>query len=135
MITFLANVLVEDPNIFEIVKGLRDCQNATEKILKKQRDEQIFAHQREIEDYTRSLSESELAHTVVLAKIQHEKKMKEIDKNIVDQLDVAVQEQQQTLCQLKVPGFYETSDSKSVITQMHLLSFLLRLQKLLETYR
>lgn len=103
--------------------------------MKKQRDEQIFAHQREIEDYTRTLSESELAHTVVLAKIQHEKKMREIDKNIVDQLDIAVQEQQQTLCQLKVPGFYETSDSKSVITQMHLLSFLLRLQKLLETYK
>lgn len=115
------------------MKGLKDCQNATEKILKQKRDEQILLHQKEIENYTRSLSENELAHTVSLAKQQHEKKMKEIDRNIVDQLDGAVLEQQQTLLALQMPGFYESSDTKIIITQMHLFSFLLRLQKLLET--
>lgn len=132
---FSANVLVEDPNIFEIVKGLIDCQKCHEKILKQQRDEQILIHQREIEEYTRCLEESELAHTVALAKIQHEKKMREIDRNIVDQLDLAVKEQQQTLFALKVPGFYETLDSKTIVTQMHLFKFLIRLQKSLESYK
>ena len=112
-----------------------DCQKCHEKILKQQRDEQILAHQKEIEEYTRTLEESELAHTVALTKIQHEKKMKQFDKNIVDQLDMAVKEQQQTLYALKIPGFYETQDNKTIITQMHLLKFLIRLQKSLESYK
>lgn len=93
-----------------------------------------MVHQREIEEYTRALDESELAHTVALTKIQHEKKMREIDKNIVDQLDNGVKEQQQTLLALEIPGFYETQDSKTIVTQMHLLKFLIRLQKSLESY-
>lgn len=125
---------MEDPNIFKIINGLIDIQNCQEKILKQQRDEQILAHQKEIEEYTRTLDESELAHTVALTKIQHEKKMREIDRNIVDQLDAAVKEQQQTLFQLKIPGFYETQDQKTIITQMYLLKFLIKLQNSLESY-
>lgn len=128
-------MLVEDPNIFEIVLGLRDLQNSTEKLLKKQRDDEILKQQQEIENYTRTLSESELAHTVALAKIQHQKMIKQIDKEIVDQLDASVKEQQQTLASLQIPGFYETSDSKCIVTQMHLMSFLLKLQKMLETQK
>lgn len=91
-------------------------------------------HQKEIENYTRSLSESELAHTIHLARMQHEKKMKEIDRSIVLSLDEAVLEQQSTLFALQIPGFYESSDTKILTTQMHLFSFLLRLQKLLESH-
>lgn len=130
---FSANILVTDENILEIVKGLRECQNATEKILRQQRDEQIFANQREIEEYTRALSESELAHTVPLVKIQHEKKLKEVELSILQQLDNAVKEQQQTLFALSIPGFYETVDPKEIITQMHLINFILKIQKNLES--
>lgn len=106
------------------MKGLMECQNCHEKILKQQRD------QRELEEYQ---DESELDHTVALAaKIQHEKKMKEIDKNIIDQLDNGVNEQQALLALLIPWGFYETQDNKQILTQMHLVKFLIRLQKSLE---
>lgn len=131
----LANILVEDENIFEIIKGLKDCQNATERILKQQRNDQVSVHEKEIEEYTKVLNETELAHTVSLARVQHEKKMREIDKLIIQQLDDSVREQQQTLFALKVPGFHESMDTKVITIQMHLFSFLLRLQKLLEAQK
>lgn len=129
----LANSLVKDANIFEIVKGLKEYQNATEKMLKQQRDDKILANQREIEEYTRSLCESELAHTVTLVKMQHEKMLREIDLNIIQQLDDAVKEQQETLLALNIPGFYDTSDPKAIITQMHLINFILKIQRLLDS--
>lgn len=81
------------------------------------------------------MSETELAHTVALAQVQHEKKMQEIDKLIIQQLDNSVREQQQTLFALKVPGFFESKDAKVITTQMHLFSFILRLQKLIEAQK
>lgn len=126
---FSANILIEDPNIFEIIKGLIDCQNATEKNLQEYRNNHISLYQREIENYTRTLDESELAHTVALAKLQHEKKMREIDKDIVLQLDEAVKEQQQTLYTLKIPGFFVTTERILIETQMHLFNFLKELLK------
>lgn len=102
------------------------------------RNNQILLYQREIEGYTRTLDETELTHTVALAKIQHEKKMREIDKDIVLQLDEAVKEQQLTLYTLKIPGFFVTSDKISVETQMHLFNFLkelLRVQDALDKCR
>lgn len=108
-------------------------QNTKENILKEQRDEQVLAHQLEIEGYIKTLSDSsELAHTVALTKMMHEKRMAEIDKEIVCQLDKTVAEQQNTLAALRIPGFYETSDKKKIITQCHLLRFILRIQKMLE---
>ena len=114
---------------------MRDLQNATERILKQRRNELIGSQQKEIEEYTKTLSESELVHTVGLIKIQHDRKIKEMDMEIVKQLDNSVLEQQQTLAALNIPGFYETSENKSVTTQMHLFHFLLRLQKMLETQK
>lgn len=128
----LANILVEDPTVFEIVQELKNIQNETERFLKKGRNDAEAEHQREVEEYTNTLSENELAHTVALVKIQHEQRMKEIDKKILKSLDEVVLEQQQTLVALNIPGFYETTDSKAQTTQMHLFAFLLRLQKLLE---
>lgn len=128
----LAIIINDDPNIFEIVKSLRELQNTKENLLKEQRDEQVLNHQLEIEGYIKNLSESELAHTVALAKMMHEKRMAEIDKEIVQELDKTVAEQQNTLAALRIPGFYETSDKKKIITQCHLLRFILRIQKMLE---
>lgn len=125
--------MVEDANIFEILKGLKECQNTTETILKSQRDEQVLANQREIENYTRNLSENELAHTVTLARIQHAKKIREIDLNIIQQLDNSVKEQQQTLHALNIPGFYETNDSQAICLQMHLIAMCMKIQKSVES--
>lgn len=125
----VANAVVDDPNILEIVIGLRDCQRSMEEILKKKRDELILAHQKEIDDYTRTLGEDELAHTIQLVRMQHENKLREMDKTIMDSLDASVAEQQQCLQSLNIPGFHVTMDTLSVVTQMHLFSFLLKLQK------
>lgn len=128
-VVIVANAVVDDPNVLEIVIGLRDCQKSMEELLKKNRDELILAHQKEIEDYTRTLSEDELAHTIQLVRLQHESKLREMDKHIMDALDGSVAEQQHCLQQLNIPGFHVTMDTLSIITQMHLFSFLLKLQK------
>lgn len=128
-VVIVANAVVDDPNVLEIVIGLRDCQRSMEELLKKKRDSLILAHQKEIEDYTRTLGEDELAHTIQLVRVQHENKLREMDKKIMDDLDGSVTEQQQCLQQLNIPGFYVTMDTLSIITQMHLFSFLLKLQK------
>lgn len=117
------------------MRGLREYQNKLEDCLKEQRDEEVLKHQKEIEEYTRILSESELSHTVALAKLQHDKKMKEMDRMIMEKLDETTEEQQQTLQLLKVPGFYVSKENKVIVTQMHLLSFLLKLQKILENQK
>lgn len=103
-----------------------ECQNATEKILKNQRDEHILSYQREIEEYTRSLSENELNHTLTMAKIQHEKKMKEFDKQIIMKLDETLTEQQQTLG-IFLPGFMETQDKDTIKIQMNQIFLILQL--------
>lgn len=108
-----------------------ECQNATEKILKNKRDEHILSYQQEIEEYSRTLSENELNHTLNMAKIQHEKKMKEVDKQIISQLDETLIEQQQTLG-LFLPGFIETQDKDIIKIQMNQLFLILKLHIKLE---
>lgn len=105
-----------------------ECQNTTEKILKNQRDDFVIKYQQEIEEYTRTLIESELTHTLSIAKIQHEKRMKEIDKQIINQLDETLKEQQQTLALLNLPGFIETKDKDLIKMQMNQLFLILKLQ-------
>lgn len=120
-----ALLVLDDPTIFQIVQCLRENQNSTEKILRSQRDEQsiinyfpvflmfchfiiqVLKHQKEIEKYTKSLAENELAHTVALAKIQHAKELKDIDKSIILKLNSIVTEQQTTLFKLNVSLFYQ----------------------------
>jgi flagellar biosynthesis regulator FlbT len=61
--------------------------------------------------------------------------MKEFDKSIILKLNAIVTEQQQTLFALRVPGFYETFENKAVITQMHLLSFMIKLQQIMDSQK
>lgn len=125
---------MNDEHIFEVVGKLNELQNATEDVLKKQRDDLILENQKEIESYVQKLNDSEeVVHTVQLLKKQHAKKLKELDKLIVQNLDSLVLDQQKTLQVLNLPAFTETFDTKSVVVQMHLLSMILKLQKLLST--
>lgn len=127
-----ANVLANDEHIFEVVSKLNEFQNLAEDMYKKQRDALILENQKEIENYVKTLNDNEeVLHTIHLVKKQHSKKLKELDKAIVENLDLIVKQQQQTLQVLNLPGFYETADTKSITVQMHLLSFILKLQKVL----
>lgn len=56
--------------------------------------------------------------------------LKQFDKSLVIQLDEKVTDQQQTLEQAGVPGFYITKNPLEVKVQMHLLDFILRLSKM-----
>lgn len=124
--------MVNDEHIFEVVGKLIELQNATEDVLKKQRDDMILENQKEIESYLQKLNDNEeVAHTIQLLKKQHAQKLKEFDKAIVQSLDNLVLEQQQTLRVLNLPAFSETFDNKTIVVQMTLISMILKLQKLL----
>lgn len=120
-----------DENIFEVIEKLKEYQNLSEEIHKKERDEEVLKNQREVEEYVRNLDESELAHTLTLVSQQHQKKLNEMDKAIIRKLDEIKSEQQVTLHSLNLPGFFETNDTKTIMIQMNLLNFIFRLQKLL----
>jgi hypothetical protein len=99
---------------------------------KKQRNEVIAANQKEIEEYMKELKDDEeMIHTVQLLKRQQAQKLAELDKVIINNLDGLVSEQQSTLQILNLPSFFQTSEPKAIQIQMHLLSFILRLQRLL----
>jgi hypothetical protein len=128
----LANVLANDEHIFEVVGKLNEYQNAAEEMYKKQRDEQIMENQKEIESYMKTLNDNdEVLHTVHLLKKQHAAKLKDLDKAIIQNLDGLVNEQANTLSILGLPQFFETNDNRQIICQMHLLSFILKLEKLM----
>ncbi|KAG5681686.1 hypothetical protein PVAND_011098 [Polypedilum vanderplanki] len=129
----MANVLANDEHIFDVVGKLNEYQNAAEEMYKKQRDDQIRNDQKEIESYMATLNDNEeILHTIHLLKKQHAQKLKELDKAIIQNLDLLVKEQANTLSILGLPQFFETNDNKQIICQMHLLSFILKLQKLME---
>jgi hypothetical protein len=114
-----------------VLEKLKEYQNLSEEIYKKERDEEILKNQKEIEDYVRTLDETELAHTLTLVRQQHQKRLTELDKNLILKLDEIKSEQQSTLYSLNLPGFFESNDSKVITIQMNLLNFILRLEKLL----
>lgn len=69
----------------------------------------------------------ELTHILALMKIKHTKQLREKDMELVLHLDQKVRDQQSTLQQAGVPGFYITDNQKEIKIQMFLLDFILRL--------
>ncbi|KAK5645669.1 hypothetical protein RI129_004133 [Pyrocoelia pectoralis] len=130
LLSSLANCLLNE-TIFEIVKGLMEIQHVTEQHLYQQRLQLINKHKLDEQKLLANDSSS-------LVKINEMEKMKEIqvkelkqfDMSLVLQLDEKVTDQQQTLEQAGVPGFYVTSNALEVKVQMHLLDFILRLSKM-----
>lgn len=91
----------------------------------------LFVFLEEIEEWNqKNLTEEELLHTKALLKIQHERKLKEMDIKAVLDLDENVKDQQATLMKANVPGFFETSNPQEVLIQMHLCAMIFRLEKL-----
>ena len=55
--------------------------------------------------------------------------LKEADRNLIQQLDQLVTDQQSTLEKAGVPGFYPTFNATEIRMQMYLLEFILTLGK------
>lgn len=72
----------------------------------------------------------ELAHIVHLMHLKHCKQLKEKDMELVLHLDESVTEQQRTLRDAGVPGFFVTDQPKEIKLQMFRLDFILRLSRM-----
>ncbi|KAB0798278.1 hypothetical protein PPYR_09271 [Photinus pyralis] len=130
LLSSLANCLLNE-TIFEIVKGLMEIQHVTEQHLYQQRLQLINKHKLD----EQKLLGNDSSPLVKINEIEKMKdaqatELKQFDMSLVLQLDEKVTDQQQTLEQAGVPGFYVTSNTLEVKVQMHLLDFILRLSKM-----
>ncbi|KAK4878916.1 hypothetical protein RN001_007062 [Aquatica leii] len=127
LLSNLANCLLNE-TIFEIVKGLMEIQHVTEQHLYQQRLQLLNKHKLEEQQLLSggAVKESDVEKMKEAQSIQ----LKQFDMSLVIQLDEKVTDQQQTLEQAGVPGFYVTTNALEIKVQMHLLDFILRLSKM-----
>ncbi|EDO46661.1 predicted protein [Nematostella vectensis] len=132
-----------DGTVFEIVKGLEDIQQLTERNLlnkrmkvinshKVQRMEQAKKHKEEIEK-----NQHRPHHIPIVEKTNEEDKEKleqrleteitSMDQKLVLELDQIVCDQQATLERAGVPLFFVTNNPDDVRLQMYLLEFIQQL--------
>lgn len=130
LLSGLANSLLND-TIFEIVKGLMEIQHVTEKHLFQQRL-QLLNHQKiESEEPICSVTlEEEVSEIKASLEKKHKGELKEMDMNIILQLDQKVADQQSILEKAGVPGFYVTNNRMEIQVQMRLCDFIIRLSKM-----
>ena len=146
LLSSLANCLLNE-TIFKIVEGLTEIQQVTEKQLLQQRLQLLHKHKgilvlilsaREeiklILFYFILLSaekENNKANESVMEEIiaRQTAELKEADKNLIQQLDQLVTDQQSTLEKAGVPGFYPTFNAQDIQMQMYLLEFITTLGK------
>ncbi|XP_037934322.1 gonadal protein gdl [Teleopsis dalmanni] len=130
LLTELANCLVYD-TIYQIVLGLVEIQHLTEKHLLQLRETQQKKFKEEMDDWKKvTADKEELEHIVKITSKRHAQILADTDKNIISLLDEKVREQQLTLHNAGVPGFYVTTDPKEITIQIYLLDFILRLSAL-----
>ncbi|XP_022901019.1 gonadal protein gdl isoform X1 [Onthophagus taurus] len=131
LLSSLANCLLSD-TIFEIAKGLMEIQHVTEQHMYQQRLQ--FLNNQKIQDQEildrTDITAEEKVRKLNDLKITQKNDLKEFDKSLVLQLDEKVTDQQQTLEQAGVPGFYVTTNPLEIKVQMHLLDFIFRLSKM-----
>ncbi|CAG0891433.1 unnamed protein product [Darwinula stevensoni] len=133
-----------NPTVFEIVQGLREIQQVTEKHLFQQRlqlqNEHRMAKSNLIRKHKEKLQESESVypHQVPLLTAEYQREMAALEKQNKDditrfdmklilQLDQKVSDQQVMMAKAGVPGFHVTNNPTEVRVQMYLLDFILRL--------
>jgi len=145
--------------IYEIIQGLTDIQQGTEKhlfhqrleMLKKQSDEKVEFKARYRETLAKIASSTNgedqeannkeggpdiiqktklsLDHEEEEMLLKHAEETKDFDVNVVLSLDQKVSDQQQTLESAGVPGFYVTNKPDDIKLQMHLLDLIQRLEE------
>ncbi|XP_044144967.1 protein DGCR6-like [Bufo gargarizans] len=132
-----------DGTVFEIVQGLLDIQHLTEKNLYNQRVKLHAEHRALKQDLLKKQKEalqSCKAHNlpvlrssqqreleVLEQRIREEQRM--MDEKIVLELDQKVIDQQNTLEEAGVSGFYITTNPQELKLQMNLLDLILKLQE------
>jgi len=130
LLSSLANSLLND-TIFEIVKGLMEIQHVTEKHLFQQRLQLVNQQKIESEEPLSSTTIDEaVSATKTSLEKKHKEELKEMDMNIILQLDQKVSDQQSILEKAGVPGFYVTSNPLEIQVQMRLCDFIIRLSKM-----
>ncbi|KAF2884203.1 hypothetical protein ILUMI_21985 [Ignelater luminosus] len=131
LLSNLANCLLNE-TIFEIVKGLMEIQHVTEQHLYQQRLQLINKQKLDEQQLLADSTVDPLLKAGEINKLKETQKqeLKQFDMTLVNQLDQKVTDQQQTLEQAGVPGFYATTDPLDIKVQMHLLDFILRLSKM-----
>nr|CAG4644397.1 EOG090X0GJG [Lepidurus arcticus] len=133
LLSSLANALLSD-TIFEIVVGLSEIQQITEKQLLHQRLELLKKQKGKLKQFVSSevieeikLSQEE-QRTTLAGRLKEEQK--QFDMNIILQLDQKVREQQAALEGAGVPGFHVTNTPDEVQVQMYLLQFIIKLARM-----
>ncbi|RLU19521.1 hypothetical protein DMN91_008078 [Ooceraea biroi] len=130
LLSGLANSLLND-TIFEIVKGLMEIQHVTEKHLFQQRLQLVNQQKIESEEALSSATkDDELSAMKTSLEKKHKEELKEMDMNIILQLDQKVADQQGILEKAGVPGFYVTNNPLEIQVQMRLCDFIIRLSKM-----
>ncbi|XP_054735553.1 gonadal protein gdl isoform X2 [Anastrepha obliqua] len=87
LLTELANSLLND-TIFEIVKGLMEIQNVTEKHLLTLRKQVETDFELEMQEWRSKITDpEELSHIEQLMQVKHAKKMRETDMKLIALLD------------------------------------------------
>jgi len=136
LLSGLANCLLNE-TIFEIVEGLTEIQQVTEKQLLQQRLQLLHRHKAEKEAHARQAVQEELEEVVARQK----QELKSADMNLILQLDQIVADQQTSDCffffienqntleKAGVPGFGRTTNLQEIQVQMYLLEFIAELSK------
>ena len=130
LLSALANVLLND-TIFEIVQGLMEIQHVTEKHLFQQRLQLINQQKIEVQEaMSVCVTEEDKETTKLFLHEKHREELKATDTKLVLQLDRKVSDQQNTLENAAVPGFYVTDNRMDIQVQMRLCDFIIRLSKM-----
>ncbi|CAL8343250.1 unnamed protein product [Lota lota] len=132
-----------DGTVYEIVQRLLDIQHLTERNLYNQRQKLHCEHQALKQDLTKKhkaalqvckphnlalLKPNQQAEVEALdIRLKEEQKM--MDKKIVAEMDQKVIDQQNTLEQAGVAGFFITTNPQELTMQMNLLELILKLQQ------
>ncbi|KAJ3604022.1 hypothetical protein NHX12_028763 [Muraenolepis orangiensis] len=132
-----------DGTVYEIVQRLLDIQHLTERNLYNQRQKLHCEHQALKQDLLKKqkaalqvckahnlslLKPSQQAELEALeVRVKEEQKM--MDKKIVSEMDQKVMDQQNTLEQAGVAGFFITTNPQELTMQMNLLELILKLQQ------
>ncbi|XP_014663392.1 PREDICTED: protein DGCR6-like isoform X1 [Priapulus caudatus] len=142
LLSGLASALL-DGTVFQIVHGLTEIQQMTERNLFNQRMSLLNTYKTNRQDILKKQKEAIQAsmsrpHNIPVVEAKFQKDLKELDQKheadlnrtdmkLILELDQKVSDQQVTLEKAGVPGFFVTNNPQEVRVQMYQLDFIIRL--------
>ncbi|XP_053206816.1 protein DGCR6-like [Panonychus citri] len=142
LLSSLANCLLDD-TIFQIVNGLRDIQQLTEKNLFEKRMKTLEGLKARKLSLHKSHKEHIAAGTMTMDQVRDAEdafevqmceEMRKFDMELIMELDQIVSDQQVTLERAGVPGFHVTNKPNEIKLQMYFLQFILSLHDDVQKY-